>query len=233
MRKPTIVTLLLAGIVLAGCASGQRSVKNQAAATTATTAADTTEETFPDEGIAPPASKRVGEAATLVESDSEREVIRVVVDRVKFSGGDEYNRPERGNFLGVHVKVRALADVQSSLWGDFYVLMRGHHYDGDAYAEGFEPSLDYMDLSEGETAEGWLVFDVPARHGQVVLGQSSAAARSPIGASSGTGDPAVWDKYTNRCAIRTAYPQPVDGVAAPWSLDARGRESSRRTVATW
>ena len=191
LRKPTIVTLLLAGIVLAGCASGQRSVKNQAAATTATTAADTTEETFPDEGIAPPASKRVGEAATLVESDSEREVIRVVVDRVKFSGGDEYNRPERGNFLGVHVKVRALADVQSSLWGDFYVLMRGHHYDGDAYAEG------------------WLVFDVPARHGQVVLGQSSAAARSPIGASSGTGDPVPHGANT---LIGAQYAQPIHSL---------------------
>jgi hypothetical protein len=32
--------------------------------------------------------------------------------------------------------------------------------------------LDYVDLNEGETAEGWLVFDVPARHGEVVLGQS-------------------------------------------------------------
>ena len=177
MRKPAVVTLLFAGIVLAGCSSGQKTVKDEAAATTATTATPVTEETFPDEGIAsttnpPTASKRVGETATLVETDTNREVSRVVVDRVKFSRGDQYNRPERGNFLGVHVKVRALADDQSSLWGDFYVLMRGHHYDGDAYAEGFEPSLDYVDLNKGETAEGWLVFDVPARHGQVVLGQS-------------------------------------------------------------
>ena len=182
MRKPTVVTLLFVGIILAGCSSGQKTVKDEAAPTTATTATPITEETFPDEGIAsttkpPTASKRVGQAATLVESESERDVIRVVVDRVRFSDGDQYNRPERGNFLGVHVKVRALADDQSSLWGDFYVLMRGHHYDGDAYAEGFEPSLDYVDLNEGETAEGWLVFDVSARHGQVVLGQSSGGGK--------------------------------------------------------
>ena len=62
-----------------------------------------------------------------------------------------------------------VADDQTSLWGDIYGVMRGHHYDGDAYAEGFEPSLDYVDLNAGETAEGWLVFDVPASHGQVVL----------------------------------------------------------------
>jgi hypothetical protein len=102
----------------------------------------------------------------------------VVVDRVRFSDGDEYNRPERGNFLGVHVQVRALADEQTSLWGDFYVLMRGHHYDaGGCCPEGFTPELDYVDLNEGETAEGWLVFDVPARHGQVVLGQSSGGGK--------------------------------------------------------
>jgi hypothetical protein len=78
MRNPTVVTLLLAGVVLAGCDSGQRTVKDEAGATTATTATPVTEETFPDEGIAsttkpPTASKRVGQAATLVESDTERE----------------------------------------------------------------------------------------------------------------------------------------------------------------
>jgi hypothetical protein len=73
----------------------------------------------------------------------------------------------------VYVKVKALADDQSSLWGDFYVTMRGHHYDADACCpEGFKPELDYVDLQQGETAEGWLLFDVPDRHGQVVLGQS-------------------------------------------------------------
>jgi len=193
MRKPTVATLLFAGIILAGCDSGQRNVKDEAAATTATTVADTTEETFPDEGIVsttkpPTASKRVGEAATLVESDSEREVLRVVVDRVRFSSGDEYNRPERGHFLGVHVKVRALADDQTSLWGDFYVLECGHHYDADGCCpEGFKPELDYVDLNEGETAEGvgWCSTCPPAT-ARSCSASLRAAARSPPGASSGT-----------------------------------------------
>jgi hypothetical protein len=96
----------------------------------------------------------------------------VLVSRVEALRGEEYNKPQRGWFLGVSVKVRALADEQSSLWGDFYVLMRGHHYDPDAYAERWQPELDYVDLNQGEIAEGWLVFDPPARHGEVILGQS-------------------------------------------------------------
>jgi hypothetical protein len=38
--------------------------------------------------------------------------------------------------------------------------------------DAWKPDLDYVDLNEGETSEGWLTFDVPAKHGQVVLGQS-------------------------------------------------------------
>lgn len=96
----------------------------------------------------------------------------MLVSRVEALRGEEYNKPQRGWFLGVSVKVRALADEQSSLWGDFYVLMRGHHHDPDAYAERWQPELDYVDLNQGEIAEGWLVFDPPARHGEVILGQS-------------------------------------------------------------
>ena len=53
------------------------------------------------------------------------------------------------------------------------MLQRGHHYDPDAgCVDAWKPDLDYVDLNEGETSEGWLTFDVPAKHGQVVLGQS-------------------------------------------------------------
>jgi hypothetical protein len=134
---------------------------------------------FPDEGVTSTtqpevAHKRVGETATLIDADSNEELERVVIDRVKFASGDEFNKPERGLWLGVHVKTRALADGQSSLWGDIYVIERGHHYEADGCCpEGFSPSLDYVDLNAGETAEGWLVFDVPARHGEVVLKNSS------------------------------------------------------------
>jgi hypothetical protein len=36
-----------------------------------------------------------------------------------------------------------------------YVTRRGHHHDADACCpDGFTPTLDYVGLQEGETAEG-------------------------------------------------------------------------------
>jgi hypothetical protein len=180
IRFGRLLLALVVGLALAGCASGR---KTAAPATTpATTTADPSrggwgEDTgFPDEGITdstPPESTelKVGETAELSSVDTNEPVARVLISKVEAIRGEEYNKPERGWFLGVYVKVRALADEQTSLWGDFYVLMRGHHYDPDAYAERWKPELDYVDLNERETAEGWLVFDTPARHGEVVLGQ--------------------------------------------------------------
>jgi hypothetical protein len=168
--------LAAAALLLAGCASDPPTTREATATTVAATT--TLDAGFPDEGL-PTTTKpatgrhRVGDAITLEGSDTGQEILRVLVARVRFAGGDEYNKPERGLFLGVYVKVKALADDQSSLWGDFYVTMRGHHYDADACCpDGFTPTLDYVDLQEGETAEGWLLFDVPARHGEVVLKQS-------------------------------------------------------------
>jgi hypothetical protein len=174
VRWLTAAALLLC-LAVAGCSSGKKTASGATATTL--TATTTPAETFPDEGISSTTRPevrelRVGETGTLSETDTNREVARVLVSKVEAIRGEEYNEPERGWFLGVHVKVKALADDQTSLYGDFYVTMRGHHYDPDAYAERWKPTLDYVDLNEGETAEGWLVFDVPARHGLVVLGQS-------------------------------------------------------------
>jgi hypothetical protein len=179
-RWGRLLLALVVGLALVGCASGRKTATP--ATTTATTTADPSrggwgeDAGFPDEGITdptPPESTKlkVGDTAELSSVDTNEAVARVLVSKVEAIRGESYNKPERGWFLGVHVKVKALADEQSSLWGDFYVLMRGHHYDGDAYAERWKPSLDYVDLNAGETAEGWLVFDTPARHGEVVLGQ--------------------------------------------------------------
>jgi len=165
----------------AGCASSDKRATSTDQPTATTEAPVTTEDAgFPDESIpeaTPPevAKLKVGDTAELSAVDTDDAVIRVLVDKAEAIRSEPYNKPTRGWFLGVHVKVKALADEQSSLWGDFYVLMRGHHYDPDAYAERWSPTLDYVDLHKGETSEGWLVFDVPARHGQVVLGQSDGS----------------------------------------------------------
>lgn len=173
--KRTMLVIAALTALLTACDSGEKKVANSPATTTTFSEFG---ETFPDEGLTSTtepevAHNKVGDTATLVDSDTNKEVAHVLVDRVKLSTGDEFNKPERAYFLGVFVKVKALADDQNSMWGDFYVLMRGHHYDASGCCpEGFKPELDYVDLNTGETAEGWLIFDVPARHGQVVLGQS-------------------------------------------------------------
>jgi len=182
MRKPTALAAALAVVLLAaGCASGKPTTTPATTTTVASPAA--AEEPFPDEGIATttrpePSSDKVGATVTLVNTDTSAPAARVQVARVSFARGDAYNKPERGLWLGVYVKVRAQADDVSSMWGDFYVQMRGHHYDADGCCpDGFKPTLDYVTLNTGETAEGWLVFDVPTRHGEVVLGQSSGGGK--------------------------------------------------------
>jgi hypothetical protein len=170
-RLLTLLTLaLLLGV---GCTS-DRTARPQ---DPATTTAEGEGEVFPDEGIPTTIQPdviagKVGDTVTLTNLDSGQDALHVKVDRIRFTRGDEYNRPERGLFLGVYVKVRALADDQSSQWGSLYVQMRGHHYDADGCCpDGFTPTLDYVDLNKGETTEGWLIFDVPARRGEVVLEQ--------------------------------------------------------------
>jgi hypothetical protein len=185
VRFGRLLLALIVGLTLTACASDRRTA-TPATTPTATSpdpgpgpSADTG---FPDEGISDPAPPettklKVGDTAELSDAATNEPVARVLVSKVEAIRGEEYNKPERGWFLGVYVKVRALADEQTSLWGDFYVLMRGHHYDPDAYAERWKPELDYVDLNERETAEGWLVFDTPARHGEVVLGQPDGSGK--------------------------------------------------------
>jgi hypothetical protein len=190
-RRRTVLVAVGVGLVLAiaavgvtGCGTGQKAAASDAPTTSEAPApADPGEEGIPDEEIpeeaipeekpVEPASKQIGETLTLTDVDTDKDVAKVWITKVETSRGEEYNEPERGNYLGVYVKVKALTDDQSSLWGDFYVVQKGHHYDADGCCpERFEPSLDYVDLNEGEAAEGWMVFDVPARHGEIVLGQS-------------------------------------------------------------
>ncbi len=95
--------------------------------------------------------------------------LEVTVTRLKFSTGDQFDRPQHGLYMGAYVKAHALADEQNML--DMYALVNGHHYNGDAItgSTAFDPSLDPVTLNTGEGAAGWLVFDVPDRHGQLVL----------------------------------------------------------------
>ncbi len=89
---------------------------------------------------------------------------------LRFSSGDEYNTPEHGLWMGAWVKVKALQDGVDTVYGDLHVAQGGHHYSGDACCpDGFEPTLDYATLSKGEKSEGWVIFDIRSRHGEIVI----------------------------------------------------------------
>ena len=114
------------------------------------------------------ATGRIGDTLT-VQDPSGHAQLAVTVTRLKFATGDELDQPQHGLYMGAYVKAHALSDEQDAL--DIYALVRGHHYDGDALttSTAFEPPLDLLPFNKGERAAGWLVFDVPARHGQLVL----------------------------------------------------------------
>jgi hypothetical protein len=114
------------------------------------------------------ATGRVGDTLTVQDSSGHPQ-LAVTVTRLKFATGDELDRPEQGYYMGAYVKAHTLSDEQDAL--DIYALVHGRHYDGDAFttSTAFEPPLDLLPFHKGERAAGWLVFDVPARHGQLVL----------------------------------------------------------------
>jgi hypothetical protein len=183
MRTRTILAGLL---LLAACShsGGKR-------------AEPTTGGTFPDEGItsttiakAGVARLRVGETANLsvvmvkvgqvgaeapmlrANVPGGKTVARQAVTKVKTNTGDEFDKPERGLYLGVYVKLYSLIDALATKGsGTLYVSMRGHRYDSTS-GGGFSPDFNFTDLNAGEATEGWLVFDVPAAHGDVILADS-------------------------------------------------------------
>jgi hypothetical protein len=147
---------------------------------------------FPDEGVTQPttpkfttAKLRVGQTAnlalvdepvgsvgavapTLAVDPSKPTAARLQVARVKTTRGSEFDTPERGYYLGVYVKAQNLHVPPNQVSWEMYVVVNGHHYDSAFAAEGFSPEFGNASLAQGETDEGWMVFDVPASHGTVV-----------------------------------------------------------------
>jgi hypothetical protein len=111
---------------------------------------------------------KIGDKLTVYGERGDAQ-LEVTVTRLKFSAGDQFDQPQRGLFMGAYVTVHALADEQDL--PDVYVLVGGQHFEGDAIVSStaFDPLLEPVTLHTGERAAGWLVFDVPARHGQLVL----------------------------------------------------------------
>jgi hypothetical protein len=113
---------------------------------------------------------RVGDRLTAYDEFGTAR-LELTVTRVKFWAGDQFDQPQHGLYMGAYVKVHALAAEQDPPWQDSYALAGGHHYPGDAITSStaFEPPLEPITLNQDQGTSGWLVFDVPARHGQLVL----------------------------------------------------------------
>lgn len=115
------------------------------------------------------ATGRIGDRLTVVDHSGTAQ-LQVTVTRLKFSRGDQVLQPEHGWHMGVHVEAHALADAQ-----DLFIsaLVGGREYSDlwEITWGGFGPLLDTDELSlnKGERVAGWLVLDVPGRHGQLVL----------------------------------------------------------------
>jgi hypothetical protein len=113
------------------------------------------------------ATGRVGDKLTVYDELGDAQ-LEVTLTRVRFTRGDEFSQTQRGLYLGAYVKAHALADDQFLV--NFYARVRGHLYDqAIASPLAFDPPFGGVLLNKGERAAGWLVFDVPARHGQLVL----------------------------------------------------------------
>jgi hypothetical protein len=116
------------------------------------------------------ATGRIGDTLTAVDRTGKGQ-LQLNVTRLRFSTGDQGDPPpEQGLYVAMHVRTRALADGQLLR---IEALVDGRPYDQntDVNSASFQPLLANVNFSldEGDVAVGWVVFDVPARHGQLVL----------------------------------------------------------------
>ncbi|TCC16476.1 DUF4333 domain-containing protein [Kribbella speibonae] len=118
--------------------------------------------------VTAPSTGKIGDKVTVYGESGDAQ-LEVTVTRLKFSTGDEFDQPENGFFLGAYVTLRALTDQQDLI--EFTAVAGGTTYPSDAIVTSttFDPPLDPVILNQGEQATGWLIFDVPTRHGQLTL----------------------------------------------------------------
>jgi uncharacterized protein DUF3592 len=114
------------------------------------------------------ATGRIGDRLAVYDEVGNVQLV-VTVTRLKFSTGDEFDQPLHGFFMGAYVEAHALADDQYIF--NFHALVGGQLYVAGAItgSTAFDPSPEPGPLHAGERRVGWLVFDVPARHGQLVM----------------------------------------------------------------
>jgi Domain of unknown function (DUF4333) len=91
------------------------------------------------------ATGKVGDTLTVFDEFGAAQ-LEVTITRVKFSKGDQLDRPRRGLYMGGHVKAHALADDQYPY--DLYARVGGHLYEQAIAGFAFEPLLEPVPLNK-------------------------------------------------------------------------------------
>jgi hypothetical protein len=113
-----------------------------------------------------PATAKLGETLSFEDSFGKHSA-DITITRKRVSTGGEFDKPSRGYYVGLFVRVKAFQDGISV--PQFYALVGAKHFD-QTFTTGFEPDLNVVgNLNQGETTEGWVVFDVPSRNGKAVV----------------------------------------------------------------
>ena len=137
-----------------------------------------------DDSAAPtrPAELRLGGSALINQDGTDGATITLTTRAVASQPADPFSDgPRNSYFVAVRITVNAVDGLTSGFNInplDFYALTGNAHYDeGDGNAdEGphSEAELNATTLNAGETATGWLLFDLPSPHGKVVYAPNLA-----------------------------------------------------------
>ena len=179
------VAVLIGGAV--GCAAMVGSTLTTAAnpdSVSSHSAAHTGPRSSLDGSAAPtrPAELRLGGSALINQDGTDGATITLTTRAVASQPADPFSDgPRNGYFVAVRITVNAVDGLTSGFNInplDFYALTGSAHYDegdGNAY-EGphSEAELNATTLNAGETATGWLLFDLPSPHGKVVYAPNLA-----------------------------------------------------------
>lgn len=112
---------------------------------------------------------RPGDTATITEGGERVGTVRVITVKSYPRGFSDYDRPKNGQYLSVDITVEAISEGFDINPFDFFVRTPdGRRFDPTVAYEAPEPSLDYSELNPGEKIRGYVTFDVPRGHGEVV-----------------------------------------------------------------
>ena len=144
-----------------------------AASLAACNSTDNTEAPPPTPPPAGPESLGVGQSLSITDGGTDAGTITITSIRNTTQPADSFGEaPQNGYYLIVTVKVSSTEDGLDMNDLDFYALVNGQHYDygnGNSFEAVSDNNQDLTTtLNNGESETGYLLFDLPSIHGQIV-----------------------------------------------------------------